>query len=313
MQKVVGSSPIIRSLPPPQAGISIVPYTDSLDSSRELVRVADESGLQVVGIQDHPYQARFLDTFSLIATLLAETQRITLFTDVANLPLRPPAVMAKAAASLDVLSGGRFELGLGAGANHKQIAMMGGPLRSPREAVDALEEAIDVIRLMWSGERVVSYEGRHYRLEDAHPGPQPVHPMGIWLGAFRPRMQRLTGQKADGWLPSLGVLSVEELREGNQRIDDAAEAAGRDPRQIRRVLNLQGVVGESRTPPGGTLPVGYLMGEPLAGPPEWWADTLSAFAADGFDTLVFWPVEPTARQVELFASEVVPRLAALTG
>jgi alkanesulfonate monooxygenase SsuD/methylene tetrahydromethanopterin reductase-like flavin-dependent oxidoreductase (luciferase family) len=127
-----------------EVGISIIPDTDSLDRSREPVRIADEGGLRLVGIQDHPYQARFLDTFALIATLLAETHRIAFFTDVANLPLRPPAVMAKAAASLDVLSGGRFELGLGAGAFQDQVVRMGGPRRGPSESVDALEEAIEV-------------------------------------------------------------------------------------------------------------------------------------------------------------------------
>jgi alkanesulfonate monooxygenase SsuD/methylene tetrahydromethanopterin reductase-like flavin-dependent oxidoreductase (luciferase family) len=269
-----------------------------------LVQAADQGGLQLVGIQDHPYQSRFLDTFALIPTLLAETRRISFFTDVANLPLRPPAVLAKSAASLDVLSGGRFELGLGAGAIHHQIARLGGPDRSPKESVDALEEAIEVIRLMWSGERSVSFQGEHYRLEDAHPGPEPVHPIGIWLGAFRPRMIGLVGRKADGWVPSLGVLSPEELRAGNERIDAAAEAAGRDPRRIRRVLNLQGVIGED--PPPRELPVGYLLGEPLAGSPEWWAETLAGFVEVGFDTLVFWPVDPSVEQVELFAGEVVP-------
>jgi alkanesulfonate monooxygenase SsuD/methylene tetrahydromethanopterin reductase-like flavin-dependent oxidoreductase (luciferase family) len=293
----------------PDLGISIVPYADWLDRSRELVRVADEGGLQLVGIQDHPYQRRFLDTFALVAALLPETRRISFSTDVANLPLRPPAIMAKAAASLDVLSGGRFELGLGAGGFHDHIAGMGGPRRSPGEAVEALEEAIHVIRLMWSGERSVSFEGRHYQLAGAHPGPPPAHPMGIWLGAFKPRMLRLVGRKSDGWVPSLGVLSADELRAGNERIDAAAEAAGRDPRQIRRVLNLQGVIGESRTPPGGRLPVGYLAGEPLAGPPEWWAERLTGFARDGFDTLVFWPIDPSPGQVELLVSEVVPLLS----
>jgi alkanesulfonate monooxygenase SsuD/methylene tetrahydromethanopterin reductase-like flavin-dependent oxidoreductase (luciferase family) len=274
-----------------------------------LVRVADEGGLQLVGIQDHPYQGRFVDAFALVATLLAETRRISFFTDVANLPLRLPAVMAKAAASLDVLSGGRFELGLGAGGFQDQIAGMGGPRRSPGESVEALEEAIEVIRLMWSGEQSVSFEGRHYRLADARPGPRPAHAMGIWVGAFKPRMLRLVGRKGDGWLPSLGVLSADELRAGNQRIDAAAEDAGRDPRQIRRVLNLQGVIGESSTSSGGPLPVGYLAGEPLVGPPEWWAETLTGFARDGFDTLVFWPVDPAPGQVELLAGEVAPLLA----
>jgi alkanesulfonate monooxygenase SsuD/methylene tetrahydromethanopterin reductase-like flavin-dependent oxidoreductase (luciferase family) len=290
-------------------GISVVPATESLDRIRELVGAADEAGLDLVGIQDHPYQSHFLDAWSLIPALLAETKRISFFTDVANLPLRPPAVMAKAAASLDVLSGGRFELGLGAGAIPDQIAKLGGPRRSPAESVDALEEAIEVIRLMWSSERSVSFDGKHYRLEDARPGPLPVHPMGIWLGAFKPRMLRLVGRKADGWVPSLGVLSADEMREGHELIDTAATDAGRDPRQIRRVLNLQGVIGESRTPPGERLPVGYLMGEPLAGPPGWWVETLTGFAEDGFDTLIFWPVDPSPRQVELLAGEVVPLLS----
>jgi alkanesulfonate monooxygenase SsuD/methylene tetrahydromethanopterin reductase-like flavin-dependent oxidoreductase (luciferase family) len=292
----------------PVVGLSLIPYADSLDRIRELVRVADEGGLELVGIQDHPYQARFLDTWSLIATLLAETRRISFFTDVANLPLRPPAVLAKAAASLDVLSDGRFELGLGAGGIPNQIAGMGGPRRSPGESVDALEEAIQVIRLMWSGERIVSFEGRHYRLADAHPGPRPVHPIGIWLGAFKPRMLRLTGRKADGWLPSLGVLTRDELRAGNDRIDAAAEAAGRDPRSIRRIVNVQGVIGDGPAPPRSELPVGYLAGEPLAGPADWWAETIDGFFDDGFDTFVFWPVDPTPGQVESLAGDVVPQL-----
>jgi hypothetical protein len=78
------------------------------------------------------------------------------------------------------------------------------------------------------------------RLDDACPGPEPVHPTEIWLGAFRPRMIRLVGQKADGWLPSLGVLTREELSAGNELIDESAAGAGRDPRRIRRVLNSRG-------------------------------------------------------------------------
>jgi alkanesulfonate monooxygenase SsuD/methylene tetrahydromethanopterin reductase-like flavin-dependent oxidoreductase (luciferase family) len=291
---------------PIQFGISFVPATESLDRARELVHAADEVGLDLVGIQDHPYQRRFLDTWSLIPALLAETKRVSFFTDVANLPLRPPAVMAKAAASLDVLSGGRFELGLGAGGFPDVIAGYGGPRRTPGEAVEALDEAIDVIRLIWSEERSVSFHGKHYRLDGARPGPQPVHPIEIWVGAFKPRMIRLVGRKADGWLPSLGVLTREELRAGNEQIDAAAEKAGRDPRSIRRILNLQGVIGERPGPSRSELPVGYLAGEPLAGPPDWWAETLAGFIDDGFETLVFWPVETTPDQVELLAREVVP-------
>jgi alkanesulfonate monooxygenase SsuD/methylene tetrahydromethanopterin reductase-like flavin-dependent oxidoreductase (luciferase family) len=146
--------------------------------------------------------------------------------------------------------------------------------------------------------------GRHYRLDDARSGPQPVHPMEIWLGGFRPRFIRLVGQKADGWLPSLGVLTREELSAGNELIDEAAAGAGRDPRRIRRVLNLQGMIGDRRSSPSERLPVDYLFGEPLVGPPQWWAETLTGFAEGGFDMLVFWPVDAARGQVELLAGEV---------
>jgi alkanesulfonate monooxygenase SsuD/methylene tetrahydromethanopterin reductase-like flavin-dependent oxidoreductase (luciferase family) len=291
-----------------QFGVSVVPATENLGRIRELVRAADEAGLDLVGVQDHPYQRHFVDTWSLIPVLMTETKRISFFTDVANLPLRPPAVMAKAAATLDVLSGGRFELGLGAGGLPDPIANFGGPRRTPGESVEALEEAIDVIRLLWSSERSVSFEGKYYKLNDARPGPRPAHPISIWVGAFKPRMIRLVGRKADGWLPSLGVLSREEMRAAQGQIDAAAEKAGRDPRSIRRILNLQGVIGEQPAPPRSALPVGYLAGEPLAGPADWWVETLAGFADDGFDTLVFWPVDTTPAQVEAFAGEVAPQL-----
>jgi alkanesulfonate monooxygenase SsuD/methylene tetrahydromethanopterin reductase-like flavin-dependent oxidoreductase (luciferase family) len=294
---------------PLQVGVSIIPDTDLLDRSRQLVRVADEGGLAFVGVQDHPYQHHFFETWSLIATLLAETKRISFFTDVASLPLRPPAVMAKAAASLDVLSGGRFELGLGGGALPELIANFGGPRRTPGETVEAIDEAIDVIRLLWSDQRSVSYAGKHYWLNDARPGPRPAHPISIWVGAFKPRMIRLVGRKADGWLPSLGVLSRDGLRAGNEQIDEAADKAGRDPRSIRRLINVQGLIGDQTPPSRSELPVGYLAGEPLAGPAGWWVETIADFVNDGFDTIVFWPVDPSLEQVERLIADVVPQLA----
>ena len=291
-----------------EVGISIIPYADSLDRTRELVRAAEEGGLSFVGVQDHPYQRHFFDTWSLIPALLAETERISFFTDVANLPLRLPSVIAKAAASLDVLSGGRFELGLGAGGIPDVIANFGGPRRTPGEAVEALDEAIDVIRLLWSEEQSVSFDGKHYRLDDARPGPRSAHPIGIWVGAFRPRMLRLVGRKADGWLPSLGVLTREELRTAQATIDAAAEKAGRDPGSIRRIINVQGLIGDGPAPRRSELRVGYLAGEPLAGPADWWVETIAGFQDDGFDTFVFWPVDPTPGQVESLAADVVPQL-----
>src|SRR5579875_2178372 len=122
-----------------------------------LTQVIEAANLEFVGIQDHPYNAGFLDTWTLIATLAQATSRVRFFPNVANLPLRPPVMLAKAVATLDVLSGGRLELGLGAGAFADGIVAMGGPRRSAGEAVAALEEAVQLIRRFWSGERSIRF------------------------------------------------------------------------------------------------------------------------------------------------------------
>lgn len=291
-------------------GLSLVPERAAWPQLLELAQVADRAGLDLLGIQDHPYQYRFLDTFALIGTLLARTERIHVFPDVANLPLRQPSVLAKTATALDVMSGGRFELGLGAGAFWDAIAAMGGPRRAPGEAVDALAEAIDVIRLMWSGERTVSFEGEHHRVRGVHPGDAPPHPIGIWVGAYGPRMLRLIGRKADGWVPSYGRMPVEDLRRAHAVIDEAATSAGRDPSTIRRILNIGGAItgsgpGDRAEPPRS---VGQIDG--LAGPVSYWQELLGGLAGIGFDAFVFWPMEPSPEQVELLADEVAPVLRA---
>jgi len=225
-----------------RVGVSLTPNADDHDRLVELAVAADRAGLDLIGIQDHPYQRRFLDTWMLMADLLARTERITVFPDVTNLPLRPPAMLAKAAMSLDAMSGGRFELGLGAGAQWDRVATMGGPRRSPGEGVDALSEAIDILRLAWSGAESVSYEGSHYSVDGFEPGPPPAHDIGIWLGAYKPRMLRLVGEKADGWIPSAFYRdnTPESLGEAGRVIDEAAEKAGRDPSALTRLWNIGG-------------------------------------------------------------------------
>jgi alkanesulfonate monooxygenase SsuD/methylene tetrahydromethanopterin reductase-like flavin-dependent oxidoreductase (luciferase family) len=286
---------------PLEFGLSVVPTADDLERTRALARAADVGGLEFLGIQDHPYQRRFLETWTLMGTLLAETGRIRVFPDVANLPLRLPAMIAKAAASLDRLSGGRFELGLGAGAFWQGITAMGGPERSPGEALAALEEAIEIIRLAWSEERGVRYDGEHYALAGFQPGPPPAHRIEIWLGVTKPRGQRLTGRVADGWIPSLSYVPPDQLAEGQKRIDAAAEEAGRDPAAIRRVYNVSGTITDGA------------RGRLLEGPPEHWVETLADWATRlHVDTFIFWPQEPEPHQVERFAAEVVPALRAAT-
>jgi alkanesulfonate monooxygenase SsuD/methylene tetrahydromethanopterin reductase-like flavin-dependent oxidoreductase (luciferase family) len=263
-----------------------------LDTAREI----EARGLDWIGIQDHPYQRRFVDTWTLLGAIAAVTSRVGFFPDVANLPLRPPAVMAKAAASLDVLSGGRFELALGAGGFWDAIEAYGGPRRQPRDALAALEEAIQVIRLIWSGERNLRFAGEHYRLAGAHSGPVPVHPIGIWLGVYGPRALRLLGRLADGWVPSLrGDLTL--LSDGSARLDEAAAGAGRDPAEIRRVLNVNGQITD-----------GTRLGL-LRGPVDQWVDELTDLAVGyGFDTFMFWGDGDD--QLPRFAEEVVPAVRA---
>ena len=263
-----------------------------LDTAREV----EARGLDLIGVQDHPYQRRYVDTWVLMSMIAAVTSRVGIFPDVANLPLRPPAVMAKAAASIDVLSGGRFEHALGAGGFWDAIEAYGGPRRTPPDALGALEEAITVTRLVWSGQRNLRFNGRHYRLAGAHSGPVPAHPIGIWLGVYGPRALRLTGRLADGWVPSMRG-DVTPLVEASARLDEAAAEAGRDPADIRRVLNVNGQITEGDR--GGLL----------RGPVGQWVDELTDLVvAHGFDTFMFWAEQPG--QLALFAEEVVPAVRA---
>src|SRR3954467_15198292 len=133
-------------------GVFVVPSAVDPSATVEQILAADQAGLDLVGVQDHPYQRRFFDTWTLLSYVAGRTERVRLVPDVANLPPRPARLLAKAAASLDVLSGGRVELGLGAGAFWEGIERMGGPRLSAKESVDAIEAAIPAMREFWSGE-----------------------------------------------------------------------------------------------------------------------------------------------------------------
>jgi alkanesulfonate monooxygenase SsuD/methylene tetrahydromethanopterin reductase-like flavin-dependent oxidoreductase (luciferase family) len=279
-------------------GISVTPYAERYPEIVEQVLAAERGGLDVVGIQDHPYQRRFLDTFALIGDLLARTERLRFFPDVASLPMRPPAMMAKAAASLDVMSGGRFELGIGAGAFWEAVAGMGGVVRERGERLAALEEAISVIRAaldVGPERRVVRGAGPHYPIPGYPPGPPPAHRVEIWVGAMAPGSLRLIGRLADGWIPGGGTSRIAEFPALMARIEEAAEAAGRDPRAIRRIVNIS-----------GAITVGERGEGALNGPADQWIDTLTRWNLElGIDGFVFWPPDGTT-QIERFAAEVVP-------
>jgi alkanesulfonate monooxygenase SsuD/methylene tetrahydromethanopterin reductase-like flavin-dependent oxidoreductase (luciferase family) len=106
-------------------GLSLYPSVDLIEETKKLAHVADAAGLEYLAIQDHAYNPDFLDVWTLITYLAAETERISFFPDVEDLQLRPPTILAKAAASLSVLTGGRIALGVGGGASAAGIAAMG--------------------------------------------------------------------------------------------------------------------------------------------------------------------------------------------
>jgi alkanesulfonate monooxygenase SsuD/methylene tetrahydromethanopterin reductase-like flavin-dependent oxidoreductase (luciferase family) len=278
-------------------GTFATPSAQAAQQVIDLAVTADRAGLDLVTFQDHPYQPAFLDTWTLLSYVAAHTRRVHVSGNVHSLPLRPPAVLARAAASLDILSGGRLELGIGAGAFWDAIAAMGGRRLSPGQGADALREAIAIIRDVWDTDKRggVRYDGRYYQIAGAKRGPRPVHDIPIWVGSYKPKMLALTGAVADGWLPSLEYVSggVDALPELNERIDQAAIGAGRSPTDVRRLMNFLRV---QFAPTDQGL---------LNGPPGQWIEQLTdltlthgitAFLIGGDDQYT----------IERFAAEVAP-------
>ncbi|MGP4111229.1 LLM class flavin-dependent oxidoreductase [Streptomyces sp. 4N509B] len=285
---------------PVSFGLNVDPHAAGLPAAARITEIAQTTGLEYVGVQDHPYVSEFVDTLSLITWLAATTDTVRFFPNVANLPLRPPAMLAQQAATIDVLSGGRFELGLGAGAFADRIAAMGGPHRSHGAARAALSEAIDVIRASWAGEPF-RHDGTHYQVPGAHPGPRPAHDIGVWLGVGGPRALRLLGEKADGWSVSSAYVPPEALPGMNGVISDAAREAGRDPDAILRLYNVAGLVTAEEDE------AGEKAGDPFHGFVDHWVDTLVRLHTEcGMNAFVFWPTRDRERQSLLFAREVVP-------
>jgi alkanesulfonate monooxygenase SsuD/methylene tetrahydromethanopterin reductase-like flavin-dependent oxidoreductase (luciferase family) len=277
-------------------GTFITPAAHPTHKAVELAVASERAGLDLATFQDHPYNPSFHDTWTLLTYVASQTERITVAGNVLNLPLRNPAVLARAAASLDLLSGGRFEMGIGTGAFWDGIEGMGGNRLTPGESIEALEEAIEIMRGMWdtSTRRGVNVEGEHYTVKGARRGPTPAHDIGIWVGAYKPRILRMTGRLADGWLPSLGYLEngPADLAEMNRHIDEGAARAEREPSAIRRMLNING---QFATQGGGFL----------VGPPAQWAQQLAEVATEyGISGFIVAADDPYT--IEAFGQEVAP-------
>ena len=289
----------------PLFGANIDPSTSDIDESFQRAELADTLGLDLITIQDHPYQRRFLDTWTLLTYIAARTQRVHLGTNVASLPLRPPAMLAKMAASLDVLSGGRMELGIGAGAFWQAIEAWGIPPHTPKQAYDAFEDAVHIIRGMWDNPgKPFTYTGRVHQVKGLLYGPAPAHPIRLWVGGSGPKMLRLTGRMADGILLSNSYFPPDKLPAMNEKIDAGAAEAGRSPDDIRRGYNLMGIIDLNGS---GSRPADLNPGM-LYGTAQYWTDEMLRLYRDyRQDTFLFWPIgENGVQQLEVFANEIAP-------
>src|SRR5579875_1119183 len=185
-------------------GVGVPASAAAGDDPVGLARAAERLGYDFVSAADHPcgpdpsYEAA-----TMLTWIAARTSRIKVASRVRAVPFRRPGMVAKLAASLDLLSGGRFILGLGGGYSDDEITALGGPLLSPAEKVDGLAEAIEVIRGGWTQPGYTRH-GRQHSVRALELEPRPARPIPIWLGTFGPRALAVTGRLADGWIPSLG-------------------------------------------------------------------------------------------------------------
>jgi len=260
----------------------------------DLADVAERVGLDVVSLPDHPYWAHRLDTFTLLATMAARSSRIRLMCNVANLPLRPPISLARTAVALSMTSRGRFDLGLGTGAQQlwEQIVSEGGPRLNAGQSVQALGEAVHIIRSVWSPNPSEDFHGQHYHLKGTTPSPVAGE-VPIWIGAYQARMLSLTGRVADGWIVSSPFCGPENLEAATKTIDEAALAAGRSPAEVRRAYNIAVNFDGSGS--------GFLQG-----PPSACAEQLAELTlTHGISVYQLFPAT-TATSLARFAEEVAP-------
>ncbi|MGZ5352576.1 MAG: LLM class flavin-dependent oxidoreductase [Actinomycetota bacterium] len=287
----------------PRFGLTIIPSASDRSDPIAEARRAEEQGFDFVAVWDHPHgEHPSFETWTLMTWIAAHTSRISIASDVLSLPFRLPALIAKMADSLDRLSGGRLILGLGAGGADEEAAGYGAPLRPPAEKIEALEEAIRIIRGVWA-EPVFTYDGKYYRNDGARVEPKPEREIPIWLGTYGPRGLDLTGRVADGWIPSMPHLPPARVRPAMGRVRSAAEISGRDPNAIAYAYNVAVRVGGELSPDPDRL---------IAGEPEEVAERLAELLRLGFTVLTISVGGRRDEQQERVA-ELLPSVARLVG
>jgi len=284
-------------------GLNLSPSVTSGPDPVAQARTAEDLGFDFVSANDHVHgpDPRY-EAWTMLSWIAAETSRIRVATRVLGLPYRSPAVVAKMAETFDRLSKGRLILGLGAGASDEEFRALGLEVRPPRDKVDGLEEAIRIIRGLWSG-RSFTFEGRLYRTDRADVEPRPDHRIPIWLGTFGPRALGVTGRLADGWIPSFEMAPPDRVPEMRNRLLAAAREAAREPEDITMVYNIVIRVADAVDPRPFVV----------SGSPSAVAERLLGFVEIGFTAFNFILSGPdTNEQEERLAHEVIPAVRAGT-
>jgi alkanesulfonate monooxygenase SsuD/methylene tetrahydromethanopterin reductase-like flavin-dependent oxidoreductase (luciferase family) len=267
-------------------------------------RQADEDGLDVVSLSDHPYFADRLDSYAALGFVLGATTAVAGAVNVTNLPSRPAPMLARSLTSLSALSGGRVVFGIGGGGLWDEIVKLGNPRRSPAAAVRAMEEAIIVVRALSGGGGPVDFDGEFYQLAGAVAAPVPAPP--IWTGSNGPKSLAVTGRLADGWIPGHAADWVSQrVRISRPVIDEAAAAAGRDPADVATIYNVVGSI--TSTPSAVTRDQD---GRWTGGAPEQWAEELTAAVLEhGADGFIYFPDHDSPdvdTSLSTWSGEIVP-------
>ncbi len=313
-------------------GLVVGPWGVSFEEAVSSMRVTEQHGFSSYYLGDHFYtvdQIDSLEPYMLFALAARETERIRFGSLVTPVMFRPPSNVGRLAAQLDVLSGGRFVLGLGVGWNEGEHAAYGIDYPSLGERFDRLDEYIQVMQAMW-GAGPASFEGRYYQLRDADTQPKPPsgRPSVLIAGGGEKRTLPLVAKYADAW--NAVDLPLEDYRRKCEVLAVHCEAAGRDPGEIRHTMTTMGLIGstdaevEAATllqmqrmpPPPGMSPADYremLRGiGAIMGTPDEIVDKLGWLAEAGIDEVQFTYFDLSSDSVPAWlASEVMPQVADL--
>jgi alkanesulfonate monooxygenase SsuD/methylene tetrahydromethanopterin reductase-like flavin-dependent oxidoreductase (luciferase family) len=202
-------------------------------------RLADNAGLDLVSLSDHPYFAQRVDAYAALGFVLGATSNVTGAVIMTNLLSRPAPILARTVTGLSTISRGRFVLGLGAGGLWEEIVALGVPRLSPGARIRALEEAMIIVRALSGGGDPVTFDGEFYQVTGLTPAATPTPP--IWIGSLGPKALAATGRQADGWIPGhLADWRSTQVAESRPIVDEAAASVGRNPTDVDTIYNVSG-------------------------------------------------------------------------